>query len=176
MLWWYFLFARRKILWEQECIPVGYVPPALCHTRGGFLSMEVSVLEGGVLSGRPPQTETSSPADRMTHASKNITLPGLRKVINSDTILTASPEGFQNQNITRRLHSSRMHTTHSLTVSPNMHCAGGFCYRGRLLPEGVSAPRGCLVQGWGCGIPTCTEADPPPLWTEFLTHAYENIT
>ena len=38
---------------------------------------------------------------------------------------------------------------------------------------------GCLVQGvawsWGGGIPACTEADSPP-WTEFLTHATENIT
>ena len=54
---------------------------------------------------------------------------------------------------------------------------------------GVSAPGGCawsggvvcLTQGGvpgpgGC-IPACTEADTlPPLWTEFLTHACENIT
>ena len=31
-----------------------------------------------------------------------------------------------------RLHSSRMHTTRLLTVSPSMHCAGGGC----LLPGG----------------------------------------
>ena len=31
---------------------------------------------------------------------------------------------------------------------------------------------GCAPRG---GIPACTEAD-PPLWTEFLTHATENIT
>ena len=36
-------------------------------------------------------------------------------------------------------------------------------------PGGVSAPGGC--------IPACTEADTlPPMWTEFLTHACENIT
>ena len=44
-------------------------------------------------------------------------------------------------------------------------------------PQGVSGPggsgpKGVLVPG---GIPSCTEAD-PPLWTEFLTHACENIT
>ena len=45
---------------------------------------------------------------------------------------------------------------------------------------------GCLVSAWSGGglpglgggyIPACAEADtlPPPLWTEFLTHACENI-
>ena len=47
-----------------------------------------------------------------------------------------------------------MHTT-------SMHCATA---------QGV-----CLLPGGG--IPACTEADPPPpLWTEFLTHATENMT
>ena len=53
---------------------------------------------------------------------------------------------------------------------------GGVC------SQGGSAPGGCLLlgggllwsRGGGC-IPACTEADPPP-WTEFLTHACENIT
>ena len=82
-----------------------------------------------------------------------------------------------------RLHSSRMRTARSLTVSPSMLCARGGC----LLLGGVPAPEGgagacsggCLVQGggawsggyacsWGgtcsglCGIPACTEADPLP--------------
>ena len=35
-------------------------------------------------------------------------------------------------------------------------CSGGAC-------SGVPAPGG--------GIPACTEADTPPPWTEFLTHA-----
>ena len=36
---------------------------------------------------------------------------------------------------------------------------------------------GCVPPAWsGGGIPACTEADTPPLWTEFLTHASENIT
>ena len=58
-----------------------------------------------------------------------------------------------------RLHSSRMHTTRLLAVSPSMHCSGG------------SAPRGCSGGGlvWrGVCIPTCIEAD-PPLWTESQT-------
>ena len=38
---------------------------------------------------------------------------------------------------------------------------------------GVSALGGCLLPG--DGIPASTEAD-APLWTEFLTHAIENIT
>ena len=56
-----------------------------------------------------------------------------------------------------------MHTARLLTVSPSMHCAGG----------------GCLLRGMpglgGGGIPACTEADTPSPWTEFLTHATENI-
>ena len=59
-----------------------------------------------------------------------------------------------------RLHSSRMRTARALTVSPSMLCAGG----------GVSALRGCLLEGCVCllpgvsasrgvCIPACTEAD-----------------
>ena len=69
-----------------------------------------------------------------------------------------------------RMHSSRMRTARSLTVSPNMLWSGGE----------VPGPGGCLVwgvpawsQGGAClvpegaclvgggGIPACTEADPP---------------
>ena len=75
--------------------------------------------------------------------------------------------------VTRRLHSSRMHTACLLTISPSMHCTGGSAWgRGYLLP-GWSAPKGgSLPPG---SIQACTEADPPPC-TEFLTHASENIT
>ena len=55
-------------------------------------------------------------------------------------------------------------------------CPGGVCLGG-CLPRGVSA-QGVLLGGFcpgGC-IPACTEADTPTLWTEFLTHASENIT
>ena len=56
-----------------------------------------------------------------------------------------------------------MHTARLLTVSPSMHCARG-CVAG-------------VYQVPGGGIPACTEAEPPPPpWTEFLTHATENIT
>ena len=51
---------------------------------------------------------------------------------------------------------------------------GGVCSQGGggVCSQGVSAP------GGGRCIPACTEADtlPPPPWTEFLTHACENIT
>ena len=62
-----------------------------------------------------------------------------------------------------RLHSSRMRTARSLTVSPSMHCTGGFCSWG-----GVSAPGGVVSQH--------ALRQTPPLWTEFLTHTSENIT
>ena len=44
-----------------------------------------------------------------------------------------------------RLHSSRMRTACSLTISPSMLCSGG------CLVQGVLAPRGCLA--WGCLVP-----------------------
>ena len=73
-----------------------------------------------------------------------------------------------------RLHSSRMRTARSLTVSPSMLCwGGGVPGLGRL--GGVPALGGSGACSGG-GIPACTEADPPPPWTEFLTHASENIT
>ena len=65
---------------------------------------------------------------------------------------------------------------------------GGYLVGGVSAPGGVCS-QGCLVLGggawsWGCVpgpggcITACTEVDPhpPPLWTEFLTHACENIT
>ena len=72
-----------------------------------------------------------------------------------------------------------MRTARSLTVSPSIHCGG--CLPG---PRGGACLvlRGCLLGPGGClpgtggfasvhaGIP------PPPQWTEFLTHAPENIT
>ena len=70
-----------------------------------------------------------------------------------------------------RLHSSRMHTARLLTVSPSLHCTGGGLVRGDVCSRGVPGPGGvcfggCLLWGVpgpqeGCGIPACTEADPP---------------
>ena len=79
------------------------------------------------------------------------------------------------------MHSSRMHTARSLTVSPSMLCWGGggacaWSWGGCLVLGGVWSRRGAyLVLGgclpgpgggaWsspgGCGIPACTEAEPP---------------
>ena len=85
-----------------------------------------------------------------------------------------------------RMHSSRMRTGRSLTVC-----------RSLLLPVGgVSAPGvgwgGCLLRGGGGGVCYLGGSGPgvggggvsqhalrqtlPHLWTEFLTHASENIT
>ena len=77
------------------------------------------------------------------------------------------------------LHSSRMRTTRSLTVSPSMLCSRGGCLvRGGAWSWGVPGPRGCLVlggpgPGGGGGIPACTEADPP---VNRITDACKNIT
>ena len=59
------------------------------------------------------------------------------------------------------MHSSRMRTVLLLTYPEGVSAqpgGGGFCIRGGL-PMGGG--------GW---------ADPPPPWTEGMTHAYENIT
>ena len=69
-----------------------------------------------------------------------------------------------------RLHSSRMHIARLLTVYPCMHCAGGMPGPGGcLLSEGGYLLRGVVSQH-------ALRQTPPPPWTEFLTHATENIT
>ena len=93
-----------------------------------------------------------------------------------------------------RMHSSRMRTARLLPVSPSMHCSGGTwsqrVYRtsrgctwswGYLVPGGACGPRvywsrGCtwsrwVYLVWGVYLPRYS-----PPWTEFLTHASENIT
>ena len=61
------------------------------------------------------------------------------------TVLGAVERGYIH--MLTRLHSSRMHATRLLAVSPSMRCSGG-----------------CLLRGVcsGGGIPACTEAEPPP--------------
>ena len=46
-------------------------------------------------------------------------------------------EGIVKFYLTTRLHSSRMRTTRLLTVSPSMHCSGGY-----LVPGGMLCPGG----------------------------------
>ena len=56
---------------------------------------------------------------------------------------------------TTRLHSSRMHTTCSLTISPTMHCyqgcllLGGVCSWEAAWSKGVPGPEGYLLPGGG---------------------------
>ena len=70
-----------------------------------------------------------------------------------------------------------MHTARAFTVSRGagylvtgvyLVTGGVLSHRGYLVPGGV-CPGGCLPRG---GVP----AQVSPLCTEFLTHAYENIT
>ena len=95
------------------------------------------------------------------------------------------------------MHSSRMHT---LRCSGHMLVEGGVCPGGvcpgvsakGCLPRGISAQGGVWTRGvclWS-GVPPgggclrrgmcvsqhALRQTPPPLWTEFLTHACENIT
>ena len=65
------------------------------------------------------------------------------------------------------MHSSRMRTGRSLTVCCSLLPGGGGCCSG-----GVSAPGVCV-----CVSQHALRQTPsPPPWTEFLTHACENIT
>ena len=89
------------------------------------------------------------------------------------------------------MHSSRMRTARLLPVSPSMHCmVGGGCLLLGGVCSGVSVsgpggggsasgPRGCLPLvrggGWWC-VSQHAMGQTPHLWTEFLTHASENIT
>ena len=70
-----------------------------------------------------------------------------------------------------------------------MSAPGGVCSWGDVSPGGMSAPGGCLLPGVsaprgsteGCLLPGgvsqhALRQTPSPLWTEFLTHACENIT
>ena len=74
-----------------------------------------------------------------------------------------------------------MRTVRALTVSPSMLCAGRVYL---VLGGGGVSAWGCLLLGGVCsggGAPgPGGRGSPaqvlPPLWTEFLTHAYENIT
>ena len=52
---------------------------------------------------------------------------------------------------------------------------GGSALGGSAPGGGVSAPRGGLLQG-GVSQHALRQTFLPPLWTEFLTHASENIT
>ena len=70
-----------------------------------------------------------------------------------------------------RLHSSRMRTAHSLTISPSMLCLGGGGVWS--LGRGSYALGGAWSRGWW--YPSMHWGR-PPLWTEFLSHASENIT
>ena len=95
-----------------------------------------------------------------------VRFPGPVNFTCDDFVERLSLQGYSQHRT--RLHSSRMHTAHLLTVSPSMHC-----WRGGLLPGGLPAWGGACSWGRDCswggvpapggsGIPACTEADPPP--------------
>ena len=69
-----------------------------------------------------------------------------------------------------------MRTARLLPVSPSMHCSGGCTCLGGVPARGVYLPGGLPARG---GVPAQrgvpAQVLPPP-WTEFLTHATENIT
>ena len=69
------IFVKRWPL-QQECIPVGCIPPARYRTGGlcprGSLSRGVSVQVGSCPGGLP---DRDLPVNRMTHRCKNITFP-----------------------------------------------------------------------------------------------------
>ena len=76
-------------------------------------------------------------------------------------------------NFWTRMHSSRKRTAR--LFSQHALLLGGVLVRGVYLPSGVYLSKGgCTswgVPAWGVYLPRCSQ-----LWTEFLTHATENIT
>ena len=88
-------------------------------------------------------------------------------------------EGFglcldQRENaLVTRMHSSRMRTGRSLTVCCSLLPGGCLLPGGGCLLRGVSALGGSAPGGVS---QHALRQTPPPLWTEFLTHACENIT
>ena len=92
-----------------------------------------------------------------------------------------------------RMHSSRMHTAHSLTMGGGFTCLGCVPVQGGVPAWEVYLPRGCTCRGLYLprGVPSLGSVylpgdvpargylprySPLPPWTEFLTHATENIT
>ena len=83
------------------------------------------------------------------------------------------------------MHSSRTRTARLLPVSPSLHCAGG-CLPWGSAPEGVCSWVGMLLGvcslgdlllgGSASGSVSQHAMGRPPISTEFLTHATENIT
>ena len=83
-----------------------------------------------------------------------------------------------------RMHSSRMRTSHALTVCGHLLLprgwgggwSGGSGPRGGLVPGGVCSWGGLVPGGGGSGIPACTEGDtlPPPM--DRITDTCKNIT
>ena len=71
-----------------------------------------------------------------------------------------------------------MRTTRLLPVSPSMHCVRGAASG----PWGGGWSRGVWFRGVSAsgpgegGVSQHARGQTPPLWTEFLTHASENIT
>ena len=77
----------------------------------------------------------------------------LAKLGVSNVILpTHGCNGDDKNDLTIRMHSSRMCTTCLLPISPSMHCSqGGACPRGCTFPGGVPAQGG--VPAWGGYLP-----------------------
>ena len=153
------VYLPRGCTWSGGCVPGprgmhqvwGVYLPGGVPTRGVYLVWwGWPGPRGCTWSGTPPCGQT--------HACKNITFATSLRTVT-------------------RLHSSRMHTTHSLTISPSMHCSGGdvSAPEGGAWSRGVSALRGC-VPGPGGGF--CSGGgvvsqhalrQTSPLWTEWQT-------
>ena len=88
----------------------------------------------------------------------------------SRTKLVLVNNDLKTQSLTR-MHSCRMRTAHLLPVSPSMYLPDGCTWLGGWGWGGwCICPGGCTCLG--LYLPRYS----PPLWTEFLTHATENIT
>ena len=101
-----------------------------------------------------------------------------RERLQSDELLFSTRQIATKVNKKTRLHSSRMRTARALTVS--LHLRGYSPFFGGSPFLGGSQFLEGVLHSWGVfhsgGSASSMHWGRPPLWTEFLTHAYENIT
>ena len=87
--------------------------------------------------------------------------------------------GIEQKYLSTRMHSSRMHTARTLTISGGCTCPRGCACPGGVPAQGGTCPGGCTCPGGylpKAGVPARGVPSGLPPWTEFLTHASENIT
>ena len=142
---------------EQDCIPVGCVPPARWPYRGGRGCL---LLRGGGDSATCGRGEGCKLLGGCLLFVGGVCFLGEGCLLLGGLCFLGGVSAS----------CGGMSTSWGVSAS-----GGGICFGGCLPLGGVCFWGGvCLFPGGG-GIPACTEAD-TPLWTEWMTDTYKNIT